>query len=124
MNPESIGIKVVPRYVSEESQPGEDQYFFSYTITISNLGTEACQLISREWLITDGNASVQEVAGDGVVGQQPRLAPGESFTYTSAAQLQTPVGTMEGFYLMQTDVGEQFKVRIEPFLLSFPGAVN
>ncbi len=124
MNPESIGIKVVPRYIAEESQPGDDQYFFSYTITISNLGTRPCQLMSREWLITDGNAGVQEVAGEGVIGQQPRLAPGESFTYTSAAQLQTPVGTMEGFYFMRTDEGEGFKVRIEPFLLSFPGAIN
>ena len=124
MNPESIGIKVVPRYIAEESQPGDDQYFFSYTITISNLGTRPCQLMSREWLITDGNASVQEVAGEGVIGQQPRLAPGESFTYTSAAQLQTPVGTMEGFYFMRTHEGDEFKVRIEPFLLSFPGAIN
>lgn len=124
MNPDSIGIRVVPRYIVEESQPDDDQYFFSYTITVSNGSDRGVKLLSREWLITDGNGRTQEVSGEGVVGQQPHIAPGESFTYTSAAQLQTPVGTMEGYYHFRSDDEDWFRVRIQPFLLSYPGAVN
>lgn len=124
MNPEQVGISVAPRFIPEQSNPQTRKYFFSYTITIVNRGDESCQLLSRYWLITDGEGTEQEVRGEGVIGQQPHLAAGESFTYTSGVQLDTPVGTMQGYYKMLGQGKELFEVAIEPFLLAQPGAIN
>ena len=97
----NIGIQVVTDYVDEQSEPAADRYVFAYTITITNNGDVPARLISRHWIITDANGKVQEVSGDGVVGEQPHLKPGEQFRYSSGAVLETPVGSMQGRYLMQ-----------------------
>ncbi len=116
------GIRVEVRsfYVPERSDPDEDQWFFAYQIEISNHGEETAQLLSRHWIITDGNGKQEEVRGPGVVGEQPVLAPGESFEYTSACPLSTPVGTMQGSYQMRTESGEDFEAEIAPFSLGQP----
>ncbi|MBC6428026.1 MAG: Co2+/Mg2+ efflux protein ApaG [Cellvibrionales bacterium] len=124
MRPPSIEITSHPRFEPQQSQTHRDRYFYSYRICIINRGAEPCQLISRRWLITDGNGQKQEVAGAGVVGQQPILEQGAEFSYTSGLLLETPVGTMQGFYLMRTHCGREFKTPIPPFLLAVPGAVN
>lgn len=121
------GIRIVvrSRYEEERSSPREDYYFFSYRVRIRNEGSEAVQLISRLWVITDGNGQVQRVEGPGVVGQTPTLDPGEAFEYTSFCPLETPVGTMEGHYVMHALAsGERFEARIDPFTLAAPNAVN
>jgi ApaG protein len=100
-----IRIQVVTRYVDDQSEPDSDRYVFAYTITISNSGDVAARLISRHWIITDSNGKVQEVNGDGVVGEQPYLNPGEEFRYSSGAVLETPVGAMQGLYRMEVDGG-------------------
>ncbi|MGK0498438.1 MAG: ApaG protein [Oceanicoccus sp.] len=112
-----ISIHVDTEYIEQQSAPDQDRYAFAYTITISNHGVEPIQLISRNWQITDGNARVQEVHGDGVVGQQPRIKPGHSFQYTSGALLETAVGTMEGSYKMVSDSGQEFDAPIPRFSL-------
>ena len=111
-------------YAPERSQPSQNQWFFLYTITISNEGPETAQLLTRHWVITDGTGHVEEVRGPGVVGKQPVLAPGESFTYTSGCPLATPFGVMEGTYRMVTGNGEEFEARIAPFTLSEPYTVH
>ena len=119
-----IRIQVAGFYVPERSSPQENYYFFAYKIRISNSGTETAQLISRVWIITDANGEQQRVEGPGVVGEQPVLAPGESFEYTSFCPLSTSLGSMEGSYAMKTDAGEMFDARIDSFLLAVPHAVN
>jgi ApaG protein len=120
----SIAIEVSTNYVDDQSDPTSDRYVFAYTITIANRGDVAARLLSRHWLITDGNGKVQEVTGDGVVGEQPHLNPGEQFRYSSGAVLETPVGAMQGKYLMQADNGADFDAPIPAFTLAVPGLLN
>jgi ApaG protein len=119
-----VRIQVRSAYIPERSAPAEGRYFFAYHVLISNEGTETVQLISREWIITDGDGRVERVQGPGVVGQQPVLAPGQSFEYTSFCPLGTPVGCMHGSYRMVTSAGEGFDATIAPFSLAVPTAVN
>jgi ApaG protein len=110
--------------MDDQSEPEADRYVFAYTITISNKGEVPATLLSRHWIITDANGKVQEVSGDGVVGEQPHLNPGERFRYSSGAVLETPVGAMQGLYRMKTDEGESFDAPIEPFTLAVPGLLH
>jgi ApaG protein len=119
-----IAVNTVPQYISDQSDPANERYVFAYTITIENVGTVPAQLISRYWLITDGNSKTQEVRGLGVIGQQPLLNPGETFEYTSGCQLDTPVGTMRGAYQMTADDGVQFEAEIAEFTLSIPRVLH
>lgn len=119
-----VQISVVSEYAPERSRPDEKHWFFLYTITISNTSEVTVQLISRHWVITDGNGHVEEVQGPGVVGEQPVLSPGESFTYTSGCPLRTPFGKMEGTYQMVTADAQQFDAKIAPFTLSEPYTVH
>lgn len=115
-----IRVTVMPRFVEEESSPDEGRYFFAYTVEITNMSTERVQLRSRYWKIVDGRGHLQEVRGPGVVGEQPVLGPGESFSYTSGCPLATPDGTMEGRYTMVTSTGETFLADIPAFSLDSP----
>jgi ApaG protein len=124
MESHAIAIEVATRFLPEESAPDDGRYVFAYTIRIHNHGPVPAQLISRHWIITDANGKVQEVRGDGVVGEQPRLAPGESFEYTSGAVLETGLGTMRGSYRMRTDDGTAFDAPIDPFTLSIPRTLH
>lgn len=119
-----ILIKVSTAYVDDQSQPDSSRYVFAYTITIRNEGAVAAKLKSRHWIITDANGKVQEVNGDGVVGEQPHLKPGEQFRYSSGAVLETPVGAMQGLYRMEADNGDRFDAPIPPFTLAVPGMLN
>lgn len=119
-----ISIEVATDYVDDQSEPDVDRYVFSYTITIANKGEIAAKLMSRHWIITDANGKVQEVSGDGVVGEQPYLHPGEQFRYSSGAVLETPVGAMQGSYTMQDDNGTSFNAPIAPFTLAVPGVLH
>jgi len=119
-----IRIQVATSYMDEQSEPESDRYVFAYTITISNDGEVAAQLMSRHWVITDANGKVQEVSGDGVVGEQPHLKPGEQFRYSSGAVLETPVGAMQGLYRMKADDGVDFDAPIAPFTLAVPGVLH
>jgi len=119
-----IRIQVETSYIDDQSEPNADRYVFAYTITISNSGDVTAQLISRHWIITDANGKVQEVSGDGVVGEQPYLSPGEEFRYSSGAVLETPVGAMQGIYHMEADGGVAFDAPIAPFTLAVPGLLN
>ncbi len=119
-----IRIQVRTDYVDEQSEPDSDRYVFAYTITISNSGNVAAKLLSRHWVITDANGKVQEVSGDGVVGEQPHLQPGEEYRYSSGAVLETPVGAMQGLYRMQADDGANFDAPIAPFTLAVPGMLH
>jgi len=120
----NIQIEVATSYVDDQSEPDSDRYVFAYTITISNSGDISAKLISRHWIITDANGKVQEVNGDGVVGEQPHLKPGEEFIYSSGAVLETPVGAMQGLYRMEADNGLSFDAMIAPFTLAVPGLLN
>jgi ApaG protein len=111
-------------YIADESEPDENKYVFAYTVTIRNVGTVPAQLLTRHWVITDADGKVQEVRGDGVVGEQPRLVPGEDFQYTSAALIETPVGTMEGTYQVMADDGVSFDADIPLFRLSIPNILH
>lgn len=122
--PHAIDVEVESTYVAEHSGPEDDRYVFAYTVTIRNVGRVAAQLLSRHWFVTDANGKVQEVRGEGVVGEQPHLAPGEGFRYTSAAMLETPVGSMHGSYQLVTDDGLEFDAEIPAFRLSMPNAVH
>jgi ApaG protein len=122
--PHAIEVGVVTRFIADESAAGQNRYLFAYDITISNRGAIGAQLLSRHWVITDADGRAQEVRGDGVVGQQPHLAPGETFHYTSGAILETPVGSMYGSYRMVDDQQQQFDVPIAPFTLSQPGQLH
>lgn len=119
-----IRVDVSTSFLDEQSEPELDRYVFSYTITIANLGSEAARLLSRHWIITDANGKVQEVRGDGVVGEQPYLDPGEQFRYSSGTVLETPVGTMQGSYQMLADDGVRFDAPIAPFTLAVPGLLH
>ena len=119
-----IGIDVATNYIDEQSEPESDRYVFAYTITIANNGELPARLISRHWVITDANGKVQEVTGDGVVGEQPHLNPGEVFRYSSGAVLETPVGAMQGLYRMEADNGVNFDAPIAPFTLAVPGVLH
>lgn len=119
-----ISIDVATDYVDEQSDPDIGRYVFAYTITIANQGRVAARLLSRHWVITDGNGNVQEVNGDGVVGEQPYLNPGEQFRYSSGAVLETPVGSMQGRYRMQADNGKDFDAPIPAFTLAVPGLLH
>ena len=119
-----VRVRVNARYSPDHSDPRQGQWFFLYTITISNEGSETAQLMTRHWIITDGTGHIEEVRGPGVVGKQPVLAPGESFTYTSGCPLNTPFGVMEGTYQMVTGSGEEFEAKVAPFTLSEPYTVH
>ncbi len=120
----SIRVHVEPQFDPHRSHPAGGQWFFLYTVTIENRGRETVQLRSRHWVITDGTGRVEEVRGPGVVGKQPVLAPGQSFSYTSGCPLRTDVGKMEGSYQMVTSAGESFDIAIAPFTLCAPGLVH
>ena len=120
----AIDIDVATRFLDGQSSPADGHFVFAYTIRIRNLGTVPARLIARHWVITDGEHRVQEVRGPGVVGQQPLLAPGESFEYTSGASLNTPVGTMRGSYQMVSADGREFDVPIPSFTLSVPRTLH
>ncbi len=122
--PQNINVDVNTLYIESESSPVNSQYVFAYTITITNTGTVAARLMTRHWVITDANGHIEEVHGDGVVGEQPHLKPGEGFQYTSGAVLKTPVGTMSGSYQMQTDDGGNFDADIPEFILSSPRTLH
>lgn len=119
-----IRVSVASEYSADRSRPGDQRWFFTYTITIENKGQETVQLLTRHWVITDGEGQTEEVRGPGVVGQQPVLEPGESFTYTSGCPLTTSFGMMEGTYQMMTRSGERFDAKIAPFTLSEPYTVH
>ena len=120
------GIRVLVKsfYLAERSAPGSGQYAFAYTVRIQNEGPESAQLRSRHWIITDGDGKVQEVRGEGVVGAQPLLRPGQHFEYTSWCMLPTPHGSMRGTYQMVTDAGDEFDALIAPFPLALPYSLN
>jgi ApaG protein len=120
----NIKVDVETQYVEEQSLPQQDRYVFAYTITIQNQGNVAAQLMSRHWIITDANNKVQEVRGEGVVGEQPYLKPGEQFRYTSGTMLETPVGSMTGTYQMVADDGVEFDAVIPVFTLSIPRTLH
>lgn len=119
-----IQIDVTTRYLTEQSEPTSMRFAFAYTITITNNGTSTAQLLNRHWQISDDNNQVDEVKGEGVIGKQPRIAPGESFTYTSGAVIKTQVGTMQGSYQMCWADGVKFDAAIAPFLLAIPHTVH
>jgi ApaG protein len=121
---QGIRIQVESFYDEDRSSPQENYYFFAYQVRITNLGGEKVQLVSREWLITDANGETQRVQGPGVVGEQPVLAPGDSFEYTSFCPISTPVGAMQGSYRMVLDNGDSFDAEVAPFALAVPHAVN
>jgi ApaG protein len=120
----NITVEVETDYIEGQSEPDNERYVFSYTITIRNEGGEPAQLLSRHWLITDANGNVQEVRGEGVVGEQPHLNPGEGFQYTSGAMITTPVGSMQGTYQMVTDQGDEFDTEIPAFTLAIPRTLH
>jgi len=119
-----IDVGVETSYIDEQSDPGLDRYVFAYTITISNAGNAPAKLLNRHWVITDANGKVQEVRGEGVVGEQPYLRPGEVFRYTSGTVIETPVGTMEGEYEMIADDGQSFVALIDRFSLAVPRVLH
>lgn len=120
----SIEIEVDCNYVEEKSSPEQHRYLFSYAITIRNTGSAPAKLLKRHWVITDANQKIQEVVGDGVVGKQPYLKPGETHHYSSAAIIETPVGTMRGSYLMIDDDEIEFEAPVDQFVLSIPRTLH
>ena len=119
-----IRVEVETSYLDEQSDPHEHRYVFAYTITIRNDGPTPPRLLTRHWVITDANGKVQEVRGDGVVGEQPYLEPGQGFRYSSGAVIETPVGAMQGSYQMVSDDGLAFDAPIPPFRLAIPGVLH
>jgi ApaG protein len=119
-----LQVEVETRYVEEQSEPEARRFVFAYTITMRNNGRVAAKLLTRHWLITDANGEVQEVRGEGVVGEQPHLKPGQGFRYSSGAVLETPVGSMHGSYQMVGDDGEHFDAPIPAFRLAIPGLLH
>ena len=119
-----FSISAETEYITDQSSPDIDRYVFAYTITVKNTGDIAATLLRRHWLITDANCKVQEVRGEGVVGEQPHIPPGESYKYTSAAVLETPVGCMQGSYEMIADDGVEFDTPIPVFNLSTPNTLH
>ncbi len=119
-----IAVDVATRFLADQSVPEDGRFVFAYTIRISNRGQVPARLISRHWLITDDNGKVQEVRGEGVVGEQPWLRPGDDFEYSSGAVLETALGTMTGSYQMLADDGTHFDAEIAPFTLSIPRTLH
>lgn len=124
VTPYRMEIDVETVYVEDQSIPEAERFVFAYTITIRNVGEVATRLLTRHWVITDANGKVQEVRGEGVVGQQPHLEPGEGFRYTSAAMIETPVGSMHGAYSLLADDGMEFEAEIPPFSLAVPNTLH
>lgn len=120
----AIDVSVTPRFLEEHSDPAQGRYAFAYTITIHNAGREPARLLARHWKITDGEGRVEHVDGEGVIGEQPRLRPGEAYRYTSAVMLGTVDGTMQGHYDMLGDDGTEFIADIAPFSLSIPRTLH
>lgn len=123
-SPYTIDVEVETRFVPDQSQPSDNRYVFAYTITLRNAGGAAAQLMTRHWVITDANGKVEEVRGDGVVGEQPWMRPGDTYQYTSGAVLETSVGTMQGSYRMVADDGTHFDAMIPAFVLSIPRTLH
>jgi ApaG protein len=121
---DGIRVSVQSAFRPERSDPEKGRWLFSYTVRVANEGEAPAQLVARHWIITDAHGAKEEVVGDGVVGQQPRLEPGHHFEYTSFCVLQTPHGSMRGSYRMRRDDGSTFEARIAPFPLLVPGTVN
>ncbi|MFO1410555.1 MAG: Co2+/Mg2+ efflux protein ApaG [Steroidobacteraceae bacterium] len=119
-----IRVEVETSYLEEQSAPGDRRFVFAYTITIRNEGAVAAKLLTRHWIITDADGRVQEVRGDGVVGEQPHLEPGQGFRYSSGAVIETPVGSMQGSYQMVDDAGAHFDAPIPAFRLAIPGMLH
>ncbi len=119
-----IRVEVDTSYLADQSDPKDKRYVFSYTITIRNEGDVPARLLTRHWIITDSNGKVQEVRGEGVVGEQPYLKPGQGFRYSSGAVLETPVGAMQGSYQMVSDDGNHFDAPIAAFRLAMPGLLH
>lgn len=124
LNEPNASIQVQSVYIESQSQPEIGRYVFAYTISIRNVGRAPIQLISRYWLITNSDGHKTEVQGEGVVGEQPVILPGKTYRYTSGAILETPMGTMEGYYVMLSDLGENFHVDIPAFRLAIPTLIN
>ncbi|HTW38323.1 MAG TPA: Co2+/Mg2+ efflux protein ApaG [Steroidobacteraceae bacterium] len=124
MGTHEIAVDVETSFMAEQSDPEHSRYVFSYTITIRNEGTVPARLLARHWIITHANGKVQEVRGDGVVGEQPYLKPGQGFRYSSGATLETPVGVMQGSYQMIGEDGRRFDAPIAPFRLAMPGVLH
>jgi len=122
--PYDIAITVDTRFLDDQSAPADNRYAFAYTITIENRGSVGARLLSRHWVITDGNGKVREVRGDGVVGEQPWVRPGDDYEYTSGAVLETALGTMRGSYQMIADDGTHFDAHIPAFVLSIPRTLH
>ncbi len=120
----SITCQVHTRYIEEQSQPEKSRYIFAYTITIRNLSQQSVQLISRRWLITDANGKQLTIEGDGVVGEQPVIEPMQEYTYTSGTALETPLGIMQGHYVMLDERSEQFLAEVAPFRMAIPNILN
>ena len=119
-----IRVEVETSYIEQQSDPRDKRFVLSYTITIRNEGQVPARLMTRHWIITDANGNVKETRGDGVVGEQPYLKPGQGFRYSSGAVIETPVGTMQGSYQMVADDREQFDALIAPFRLAMPGVLH
>jgi ApaG protein len=120
----NVKVAVEARYSPDHSDPARREWFFLYSVQITNTGNETVRLVSRHWIITDASGNVEEVRGPGVVGHRPVLAPGQSFEYTSGCPLRVPFGSMRGTYQMVTEGGEHFDAEIAPFALSEPGSVE
>jgi ApaG protein len=121
---DGIEVSVESEFRPDRSAPAQARYLFTYTVRIVNGGPSPARLVSRHWIITDARGEREEVTGDGVVGQQPHLAPGQSFQYTSFCVLRTPLGQMVGTYTMSRDDGTRFEAAIAPFALAVPAALN
>jgi len=119
-----VSVEVETSYLEDQSEPREHRFVFSYTITIRNAGSVPARLLTRHWIITDANGRRQEMRGDGVVGEQPHLRPGQGFRYSSGAVIETPVGAMQGSYQMISDDGERFDAPIPAFRLAMPGMLH
>ena len=117
-------VTASPRFIAEQSDPESNQFVFAYTITVHNTGETTAQLVTRHWVITDAEGKVEEVKGEGVVGEQPVLRPGEAFRYTSGTPLETPVGSMRGTYHCVAEDGTHFDVEIPEFVLSMPRVLH
>lgn len=121
---DGIEVSVASEFRPDRSMPAQGRYLFTYTVRIVNVGSSPARLVSRHWIVTDARGEREEVTGDGVVGQQPHLAPGQSFQYTSFCVLRTPLGQMLGTYTMSRDDGTRFEAAIAPFALAVPAALN
>lgn len=121
---DSVKVSVKTEYLEEQSMPEDDRYVFAYHINIRNNGNQAATLRTRHWFIANGNADVQEVKGEGVIGEQPTIEPGETYRYSSGSVLSTRVGSMRGYYVMEADDGTLFHATIPVFTLSLPNALN